>query len=102
MPIFADACRRSYFELGLPVATTDEGSGTHASRFSLPAVQLPHQASGHERVGISLVEKGRVINLSFRSVKVPRVVQMRVMAVKKSRKRLVMCFLSHFKCIYSS
>ena len=72
MPIFADACRRSYFELGLPVATTDEGSGTHASRFSLPAAQLPHQASGHERVGISLVEKGRVINLSFRSVKSPK------------------------------
>ena len=71
MPIFADACRRSYFELGLPVATTDEGSGTHASRFSLPAAQLP-KASGHERVGISLVEKGRVINLSFRSVKSPK------------------------------
>ena len=72
MPIFADACRCSYFELGLPVATTDEGSGIHASRFSLPAAQLPHQASGHERVGISLVEKGRVINLSFRSVKSPK------------------------------
>ena len=72
MPIFVDACRRSYFELGLPVVTTDEGSGTHASRFSLPAAQLPHQASGHERVGISLVEKGRVINLSFRSVKSPK------------------------------
>ena len=69
MPIFADACRRSYFELALPVATTDEGSGTHASRFSLPAAQLPHQASGHERVGISLVEKGRVINLSVKSPK---------------------------------